>query len=60
VYEVIGTIDGGIGVVLKLLELLTVTLKLLMVAMGHTSADKLEHCMICDFHLTPSRERISL
>jgi hypothetical protein len=57
---VIGTIDGGIGVVLKLLELLTVTLKLLMVAMVYTSADKLEHCTICDFHLTPSRVRISL
>jgi len=56
---VIGTIDGDIGVVLKLLELLTVTMKLLIVAMVHTSADKLKHCIICDFHLTPSRARIS-
>ncbi len=56
----IGTIDGGIGVALKLLELLTVTMKLLIVAMVHTSADKLEHCIICDFHLTPSRVRISI
>lgn len=55
----IGTIDGDIGVVLKLLELLTVTMKLLIVAMVHTSADKLKHCIICDFHLTPSRARIS-
>jgi hypothetical protein len=60
VYEVIGTIDGGIGVVFKLLKLLMVTLKLLMVAMVHTSADKLEHCIICDFYLTPSGVRISL
>jgi hypothetical protein len=57
---VIGTIDGGNGVVLKLLELLTVRLKLLMVAMVHTSAGKLKHCIICDFHLTASRVRISL
>ncbi len=56
----IGTIDGGIGVVLKLLELLTVTLKLLMVAMVRTSAGKLKHRIICDFHLTASRVRISL
>lgn len=52
----IGTIDGGNGVVLKLLELLTVTLKLLMVAMVHTSAGKLKHHIICDFHLTSSRK----
>jgi hypothetical protein len=44
--EAIGAIDGDIEAV--------------MVAMVHTSADKLEHCIICDFHLTPSRVRISL